>query len=75
MVKVEIVNNITEKINEHKNQYGTTKSWVAEKMGISRQALNILINTKNPTIESLEKVAYVLKCDVKDLYKSTITEE
>jgi DNA-binding Xre family transcriptional regulator len=75
MVKVTIINNIDKKINEHKKLYGTTKVWVAEQIGITRQSLNILINTKNPTIESLEKVAFVLKCDVKDLYECNIAYE
>jgi len=74
-IKVEIINTIEAKINEHKRKFGTTKSWVANRIGVTRQSLNILFASKNPTIESLEKIAHVLKCDIKELYKSKITDE
>lgn len=68
MIEVKIVNKIEERINEKKKITGVTKTFIAEQIGISRQSLNILCKTPNPTIESLVKVAIAIGCDVTELY-------
>lgn len=70
MVSIRILffNKIRDKINEHKSNTGASRTFVAEKMGISRQSLNALEDSSNPTIQMLIKVATVLGCDVDDLY-------
>lgn len=72
MVEVKIENLINDKINEYRAKNGATKTWIAEKIGIPKQSLYILCTTQNPTIESLIKVAYVLGCEVSDLYRYEI---
>lgn len=74
MLKIEITNKISEKINEFQKKYGSSRTFIAYKMGISRQSLNALEKSDNPTIQMLERLAYVLQCDVKDLYQVNITE-
>lgn len=74
MIEVRIVNKIEEKINEKKIVTGVTKSFIAEQIGISRQSLNILCKTPNPTIESLVKVSIAIGCDVTDLFEYEIVK-
>jgi DNA-binding XRE family transcriptional regulator len=61
-------NKIRDKINEHKSKTGASRTFVAEKMGISRQSLNALEDSNNPTVQMLIKLAVVLGCKVDDLY-------
>lgn len=71
-LEITIVNKIGEKIEKYQEVTGCTKAWLAEKIGVSRQTLNTIINSKNPTIETLHKIAYVLECNINDLYEVTI---
>jgi len=74
-MKIKITNKIEEKINEYQIQYGTTRTWIANKAGISRQNLNSLEKSDNPTIQSLERIAYAIKCKVTDLYDCKIIKD
>jgi DNA-binding XRE family transcriptional regulator len=75
MVRVMIVNRISEKIDEFQEKYGSSRTFVAKKAGISRQNLYILEKSDNPTIQSLVKIAYVLGCKTEDLYISKVVED
>lgn len=70
-----ITNNITNKINEFQKQYGATRTFIANKAGITRQNLNSLEKSENPTIQSLARLAYALDCEIKDLYECKIIED
>jgi len=74
MIFIEVVfhNKIRDKINEYKKNNGTSRTFIANKMGISRQSLNSLEDSNNPTIQMLIKLAVVLDCEVKDLYNYDI---
>jgi DNA-binding XRE family transcriptional regulator len=61
-------NKIRDKINEHKSKTGASRTWIADKMGISRQSLNALEDSNNPTMQMLIKLAVVIDCEVYDLY-------
>lgn len=74
MIKVKITNKIGYKITEYKNITGMTKVKMAERLGITKQGLDKMTQGKNPTIEVLERVAYVLDCDIKDLYDVEIED-
>jgi DNA-binding XRE family transcriptional regulator len=74
-LEIIVHNKIGEKIQEYQNRTGSTKVWIANRMGITKQALNILINTNNPTIESLVKISCVLQCHIFDLYTYEILKE
>jgi len=75
MIKVIVANKISEKINEFQKKYGSSRAFIADKIGISKQSLNALEKSDNPTIQSLEKIAYVLECKVEDLYDSFIERD
>lgn len=75
MVIVTIENKMEQIFKQKKKETGMTKTWIAKKIGISRQSLNILFKTNNPTIESLEKVAYAMNCKVSDLYDGFVIEQ
>lgn len=76
-IKITLTNMIEEMIDKKQEETGMTKSWLARQLGISRQALNILIRTPNPTVESLIKVSHVLQCKIDDLiyYEVHIIED
>jgi DNA-binding XRE family transcriptional regulator len=71
-IEIDFKNNISIKIEDYRKKTGATKTWIAEQIGMSKQSLSSLENSSNPTIVLLEKVAYVLKCDVKELYNIDI---
>lgn len=75
MIEVKIINKIGEKIDEYIANYGSSKSWLAKQVGISRQSLNTIIKSQNPTIETLEKLAVLLNCDTNELYDKEIKRD
>lgn len=66
--KLTIINKIGEKIDEYQTRTGATKTWLAEKMGISKQRLHLIAKSDNLTIETLIRIAWVLDCRVSELY-------
>jgi len=74
-MKIKITNKIEERINEYQAKYGTSRTFIANKAGVSRQNLNSLEKSDNPTIQSLEKIAYALDCKITDLYECKIIKD
>ena len=48
-------------------KYGLTSVEVANRMGISKTAISFMING-NPTVESLERIADAIGCDVTEFF-------
>lgn len=70
MVEVEIINNIGLRVLAHQKIYGSSKTWMAKQMGYkSKQAFDGAINSPNPTLETLARVAFFFRCNIKDLYE------
>lgn len=74
MMKILFVNKVKEKIEEFQKEYGSSKTWIANKAGMTRQTLNSLENVDNPTVQSLIRLAYALNCSVNDLYYFEIVD-
>ena len=74
-MKIRIINKIEEKVNEYQVKTGATKTWIANKAGITRQNLNSLEKSDNPTVQSLERLAYVLGCKITDLYECKLIDD
>ena len=74
-MQVRITNKMSEKINEFQEINGATRTWIANKAGMSRQTLNSLEKSDNPTIQSLERIAFALKCKVTELYECKIIKD
>lgn len=72
MIEVKIINNINKKIEEYQSKTGTTKTWIAKEIGITKQAMYKFINADSVKLETLVKFAYVLKCKPEDLYEYKI---
>lgn len=54
------------------NQYGTTQKELAERVGLSTTSLSrIITGDQTPSLETLEKIAVALGCDVSELFEST----
>ena len=75
MIEVKIVNKIGIKINEYMQKHGSSKTWIAKQIGITRQSLNTIIKSQNPTVETLEKLSVVLDCDIDELYDKEIKRD
>jgi ATP-dependent Lon protease len=72
--EIKITNNIEIKVNEYILQNGVSKVFIAMRMGMSKQALYSLFKSPKPTIDNLEKMAYILDCKVSELYSKEIIE-
>lgn len=73
MIEVKIINKIEDKVKQYQEKTGCTKTWLSKKMGYkTKQAFDGALNSKNPTISTLEMFAQFFKCDIKDLYKSEV---
>lgn len=46
-----------------------SKTFLASRAEMSRQTLNSLMVSENPTLESLIRIAIALQCDVDDLFE------
>ena len=46
---------------------GKTMAWVAKKMGVKLPTLSEMVSG-NPTVETLERIAVALHCDVAELF-------
>lgn len=73
-MKVIITNKMEQMIDEYKERTGIDKVVIAERMGLTKQNLNILIHGTNPTAKSLIKLAHVLGCKPFDLLDYEIVE-
>lgn len=69
MIQIMIINKIKHQVELYQEKTGSTKTFIAKELGVSRQALNILFNTPNPSIESLVKISLLINCKVDDLYE------
>ena len=67
-------NKIEERINEYQKKTGATKTWISERLGITRQRLNQIIHADNMMLDVALKFAIFFNCDVKDLFEYTIDE-
>lgn len=75
MVQVKITNKIGEKVEWHIQKNGSTKAWIAKQIGVTRQALHTIINSQNPTIETIVKLSVVLDCDYTELFDVEIIKD
>jgi DNA-binding XRE family transcriptional regulator len=74
-IRVTIKLNILEKIEQMQKSNGTTKAWVARKLGVSNQRLYSILKADNLTLDVLIRIAYILRCDITDLYTAKIEEQ
>ncbi|MGJ9383254.1 helix-turn-helix transcriptional regulator [Salipaludibacillus sp. CF4.18] len=63
------------KINEYLDSRGTSKAWLAERIGASRAQVNNWSKNENGVVVSQPSVGYVLKmirvlgCELDDIYE------
>lgn len=74
MIEITVVNKIGDKLKEHKQKYGITKTFVAERAGITKQTLNTIANSENPTIVTMARIAYALDCNMDELFEVKIKQ-
>jgi DNA-binding Xre family transcriptional regulator len=74
-IRVIIKYSIAEKIEEFQENTGASKAWIARKLGVSSQRLYTILKSETLTLDVLLRIAYILKCDIKDLYTVKIEEQ
>lgn len=72
MIEVRVINKIPQKVEEYINKHGSTKTWLANRLNITKQTLNTILKSQNPTIETLIKMSVLLDCDITELYNAEI---
>ncbi len=59
-------------INEHIENSGYKKKWIAKQLGISQEVLSRWANGHSmPSVNNLFKLAKILDCKVDDLYEDS----
>lgn len=72
---MEFVVKIEEKVKKYQKNTGATQTWMAQQLGMSRQSFNKLLKSKNPTLESLTKIASLIGCEPDELYELKLNDE
>ena len=67
-------NNIEQKIEEYRIRTGATKTWVAEKLGMSKQRLYAIFKSENMMLDVAIKFSLFLNCDVIELVEYEVIE-
>ena len=73
-LKIIILNKIENRLDEYVNRTGSTKTWIAKQLDMSKQNLNYLSKSENITLRKLIEVAVFLELDVDELYEYYIVE-
>ncbi len=66
---------MAERIEDALNERGSTKTWLAKKMGITRQSLNYRLKSNNFSAEELLQIAKILEVDLNTWLQTAIGEE
>jgi transcriptional regulator with XRE-family HTH domain len=75
-MQVKILNKIPYMVDDYMRKYGSTKTFLAKKMGYkSKQAFESAMRSPNPTAETLLKFATFFNCKIDDLVESFISFE
>lgn len=68
MTRRELYREIGENIGDLLEEYGMTQFELAEAIGVSKQTISAYRQgSRQPSIENLVNIAYVLECDISDL--------
>lgn len=68
-IDIELKIKIKEKVEEFQEKTGVNKTFIARRLGISKQALSESFKSNNPRLDTLIKFAICLECDIEDLFE------
>ena len=74
-MQIKIKNNIEQKVNEYQNLHGSTKQWIAERVGISKSRMYQIFKSDDMMINVYIRFAIVLNCSLDDLIDFEIINE
>ena len=68
------MNELAQKVNDCIKDHGIKKTWIAEKMGCTQQALNKRLNKKNFTLDDANEIlnTFGYEIDCRPVLKSPI---
>jgi len=67
-LKIKIINKIDNRIIMYQNKTGANKTWIAHRLGISRQRMYDLSKAENFNLDTLIKLSILLECDISELF-------
>jgi len=69
MFKFEIVNKIEQRVNEYQHLRGSTKTWIADQVGISKSRMYQIFKGDDMMMNVYARFAIVLECQITDLFE------
>lgn len=63
-----VISRIKDRIEEHQRKTGISKSFMAEKLGMSKQSLSDVFKSNNPRLDTLVKFSILLDCNINELF-------
>ena len=69
MFKFEIVNKIEQRVNEYQQLRGSTKTWIADQVGISKSRMYQIFKGDDMMLNVYARFAIVLECQITDLFE------
>lgn len=73
MYKFKIVNKIEQRVNEYQRLRGSTKSWIADQVGISKSRLYQVFKGDDMMLNLYARFAIVLECSITDLFEIEVS--
>lgn len=75
LVNIKITKNKLEyHINSYQERTGASKTWIANKLGISKQRLYSIFKADNIMIDVALKFSIFLDCDMKELFEYEVID-
>jgi DNA-binding XRE family transcriptional regulator len=71
-MQIKIINKIEEKIIKYQEKTGTSKVWIAKKLGISKARLYQICSADNMMLDVAMKFAIFFNCKLEDLFEYEI---
>jgi len=69
MQKFKIINKIEQRVNEYQHLRGSTKSWIADQVGISKSRMYQIFKAEDMMFNVYVRFAIVLECKLTDLFE------
>jgi len=66
-VQYKIINKIEQRVNEYQHLHGSTKLWIADKVGISKSRMYKIFKSDDMMISVYLRFSIVLQCPLSDL--------
>jgi len=74
-LQIKVINKINDKIIEYQQRTGATKTWISNKLGISKARLYQICEAENMMLDVAIKFSIFFECEIMDLFEYKILDE